>query len=76
MGQSRSCSNLWTLLAPMILDSAPIVRNIQFPLSVISTPDGSIVVLIASFPFSTVGIKGVCTPFISSACTKICNTST
>ena len=41
-----------------------------------STPDGSIVVLIASFPFSTVGIKGVCTPFISSACTKICNTST
>ena len=48
----------------------------SFPLSVISTPDGSIVVLIASFPFSTVGIKGVCTPFISSACTKICNTST
>ena len=45
----------------------------SFPLSVISTPD---VVLIASFPFSTVGIKGVCTPFISSACTKICNTST
>lgn len=37
----------------------------SFPLSVISTPDGSIVVLIASFPFSTVGIKGVCTPFIS-----------
>ena len=29
MGQARSCSNLWTLLAPMILDSAPIVRNIQ-----------------------------------------------
>ena len=48
----------------------------SFPLSVISTPDGSIVVLIASFPFSTVGIKGVCTLFISSACTKICNTST
>ena len=48
----------------------------SFPRSVISTPDGSIVVLIASFPFSTVGIKGVCTPFISSACTKICNTST
>ena len=45
----------------------------SFPLSVISTPDGSIVVLIAIFPFSTVG---VCTPFISSACTKICNTST
>ena len=30
MGQARSCSNLWTLLAPMILDSAPIVRNIHF----------------------------------------------
>ena len=29
MGQAQSCSNLWTLLAPMILDSAPIVRNIQ-----------------------------------------------
>ena len=29
MGQAQSCSNLWTLLAPMILDSAPMVRNIH-----------------------------------------------
>ena len=61
--------------ANILLLELNLIKN-SFPLSVISTPDGSIVVLIASFPFSTVGIKGVCTPFISSACTKICNTST
>lgn len=61
--------------ANILLLELNLLKN-SFPLSVISTPDGSIVVLIASFPFSTVGIKGVCTPFISSACTKICNTST
>ena len=66
--ESRQFANILLLELNLFKNSSP--------LSVISTPDGSIVVLIASFPFSTVGIKGVCTPFISSACTKICNTST
>ena len=39
LGQARSCSNLWTLLAPMILDSAPIVRNIQFEIFRPTEPD-------------------------------------